>query len=239
MLGTYYALPANLHALDKLISQSEVIDFNGSKAVRKKFSSEVSLLKWLPPAIFLKSIYPFAYDPLERLRREVNFLTSAGWEFVKVPKLLKVSTEEAYIVREYVEGDFIDLRKDAVTMARVLSEIHRRGFVMGDVKPTNFLVNPEGVYVIDAEQSIASPEEQLRAWDLVLILFFATYAFITSRTGFRKFTEEFLRTYLKTGGASEPVAQILDLKFGGILMLMPVPHLIELTSVIESLRSEF
>ena len=60
-------------SIDKLISQAEVITFEGRKAIKKVFTSEVGIIKWLPLALLLRPVYPFTLDPRERFKRELNF----------------------------------------------------------------------------------------------------------------------------------------------------------------------
>ncbi len=221
--------------MDKLISQTEVIERNGRKLVVKKFTKEIGLIKWIPPAVIFRATYPFTLLAKERFRREVRFLTSP-WVRFKTPKLIEAREEEPTIVREYVEGEILNYKKDSPLLAAALAEIHMKGWALGDVKPTNFIVSRGGeLYVIDAEQAVDTGNTSHMSWDLMLTAFFAAYTYFFDLEGYRKVLRGFFKAYLSQGGQYSAVEEVGGFKFGGLIFLMPLPHSYVLAETIDNI----
>ncbi|MCX8185138.1 MAG: hypothetical protein RMI56_03640 [Sulfolobales archaeon] len=218
--------------LDFLITQSEIREIGGKKLVIKKFTSEIGLLKWLPPAILLRASYPFTITPRERFKREVGFMEFKDWSELRVPKILSVDESELVITREYIEGKIVrcDKLADVRILGRVLAEVHNRGFSMGDVKPSNFLISGSVPYVIDAEQSTQFRED-MGSWDLAVAAFFISLASYIDTEKFRKLFNEFSNSYLEAGGSRESYCDILSPKNAVLLTFMPLPNVLVLSDV--------
>ena len=224
--------------IDKLISQAEVIDHEGRKAVKKVFTREIGIIKWLPPTLLFRPIYPFTLDPRERFERELNFLNlgaSGRWETFTTPKILSADSDSLTIIREFIDGTLINYKRDIGLLSSALAEIHLKNYVLGDVKPTNFIVNNGTLYIIDAEQAIESRSTEHRAWDLALNIFFMSYMVLWDLPVFKDLVRRFLENYLSNGGSSESVKNITSVKLSSISLLMPLPHLVALVRVIEEL----
>ncbi|MCS7099506.1 MAG: hypothetical protein RMH84_00265 [Sulfolobales archaeon] len=219
-------------SLDILIAQSEIREVGGRKVVVKKFTSEIGLLKWLPPAIFLRASYPFAIAPRERFKRETKFMEFGEWSGFRVPRILSTDEVELVVVREYVEGEVVrcDRVADVRTLGKVLAEVHSRGFSLGDVKPTNFLISGSVPYVIDAEQSTRFRED-MGSWDLVVVAFFISLASYMGTEKFRDLFGEFSESYLKSGGSRESYCGIISPKNAVMLTFMPLPNVLALSDV--------
>lgn len=225
-------------SLDKLIAQVEVTSIKGKKYVVKRFTKEVGVIKWIPPTIVFRAAYPFTLLPKERFTREVNFF-SQEWECVKTPKILEADEESLTIIREFVEGEFISYDRHANDLARALAKIHSRNWALGDVKPTNFLISAKGeLYVIDAEQAIKTDNVPHKAWDLMLTSFFSAYYFITDTESYGGFLRKFLKAYLMNGDNRNVLRELTGLKFGGLILLMPLPHAFTLSDVLEEMISK-
>ncbi len=221
-----------VESIDVLIAQSEVREINGVKVVMKKFTSEIGLLKWLPPAIFLKVSYPFALTPKERFEREMRFMSFSGWEGFKVPRILNADHENLIVIREYVEGEPLscDRRDNVVALGRILAEVHSKGFCLGDVKPTNFITNREAIYVIDAEQSVYFREE-LGSWDLMVATFFISLANYMNIDMFQELFEEFSRSYLESGGLMRSYCDMLSPRNAVLATFIPLPNLVVISNI--------
>ncbi|MGC8675398.1 MAG: hypothetical protein ACP5SL_03275, partial [Fervidicoccus sp.] len=91
-----------LWQLASFFEQSEVREENGKKIVVKNYIKPNGLIKWfllnIPIVWFF---YQFTVDPLERMKREVNFFESYSGE-VLVPKIIEKNFEKYYIKREYI-----------------------------------------------------------------------------------------------------------------------------------------
>ncbi len=218
--------------LDKMISQSEIIEKSGTKYVLKSFTGEKSSFKWFPLSTFLSFIYPFTYDPNERLERELVFF-GHEWKYFKTPKIVEVDKENHKILREYVDGRILDTDIDANKLGKVLGEIHKEGWALGDVKLTNFLIGSnDSIYVIDAEQAISKAETQHMAWDLYLVLLIASYAYIKSPTKFEGFLEDFLSGHDGVCNCREIYEGFNTPKLQSLLILLPPSHLLKLAKVL-------
>ncbi len=224
--------------IEKLISQAEIIEHEGRKAVKKVFTREIGIIKWLPPTLLFRPIYPFTLDPRERFERELNFLNlgaSGRWETFTTPKILSADSDSLTIIREYIDGTLINYKRDIGLLSSALTEIHLKNYVLGDVKPTNFIVYNGTLYIIDAEQAIESRSIEHRAWDLALNIFFMSYMVLWDLPVFKDLVRRFLENYLSNGGSSESVKNITSVKLSSISLLMPLPHLVALVRVIEEL----
>jgi tRNA A-37 threonylcarbamoyl transferase component Bud32 len=221
--------------MDRLISQTEIIEREGRKLIVKKFTKEIGLIKWIPPAIIFRATYPFSLLAKERFRREVRFLTNP-WTRFKTPRIVEVHEEELTIVREYVDGEILNYRRNLPLLATALAEIHMKGWALGDVKPTNFIVSSrEELYVIDAEQAVDSGNTSHMSWDLMLTAFFAAYAYLFDLEGYKKALKVFFNTYLAQGGHYSAVEEVGGFKFGGLIFLMPLPHSYALAETIDNI----
>jgi len=218
--------------LDKMVSQSEIIERSGVKYVLKSFTGEKSSFKWFPLSTFLSFVYPFTYDPAERLERELAFF-SKEWRFFKTPKIVEVDKENHKILREYVEGRMLDIDIDANNLGRVLGEIHREGWALGDVKLTNFLVGTNDlIYVIDAEQALSEAEPPHMGWDLYLVLLIASYMYIKSPNMFEEFLKDFLSGHDSVCDCRKVYEVFNTPKLQGFLILLPPSHLLKLAKVL-------
>ncbi len=162
-----------LDIIDKLLSQSRIIEYHGRRAVMKKYGYEPGLVKWLAITALNMPlrIYPFTLDPRQRMERETVFFTRRPGG-VRVPRVLEENWEELYIIREYVEGEKIHGLSPPETyaaLAETLARIHGSGYAMGDTKFTNFL-DSDGIIVIDAEQAVETMETVHYSWDILVIL---------------------------------------------------------------------
>jgi tRNA A-37 threonylcarbamoyl transferase component Bud32 len=222
----------SIEGLDSLVAQSEVREEGGVRVVVKRFTKEVGLLKWLPPAVFLRASYPYALSPRERFGREVRFMTFQGWEGFRVPRVLSFDEEELVIVREYVDGRYLDCGRveDVARLGSVLAESHRKGFSLGDVKPTNFLVSGGSTYVIDAEQSTQFREE-LGSWDIAVATFFIALLNVARVREFGEYYAAFSEAYVGGGGSISSYCDLLSPRNAVMLAFIPLTHLVTVVEV--------
>jgi len=222
----------SIKSLDSIIAQSEVREEGGVKVVVKRFTKEVGLLKWLPPAVFLRASYPYALAPRERFSREIRFMRFQDWVGFKVPRILSVDEDELVVIREYVEGRYLDCERveDVVRLGSVLAESHSKGFSLGDVKPTNFLVSGDSTYVIDAEQSTQFREE-LSSWDIAVAAFFIAISNLVRVREFSEHYTAFSEAYIREGGSTRSYCGLLSPRNAVLLAFIPLTHLAAIAEV--------
>ena len=222
----------SIEGLDSLVAQSEVREEGGVRVVVKRFTKEVGLLKWIPPAVFLRASYPYALAPRERFSREIRFMRFQDWAGFRVPRILSVDEDELVVVREYVEGRYLDCGRveDVVRLGSVLAESHSKGFSLGDVKPTNFLVSGYSTYVIDAEQSTQFREE-LGSWDIAVAAFFIAISNLVRVREFSEHYTAFSEAYIKEGGFTRSYCGLLSPRNAVLLAFIPLTHLAAIAEV--------
>lgn len=223
----------HLLSIDNLLGQIEVIEWNGLKAVRKSFQKQIGLLKWLPPSMLYKASYPFVISPQERFNREVFFFSAGDGARYRVPRIYEVVESDLIIIREFIDGKPLVYNLDTCALiARALADVHLKGFALGDVKPSNFIIKGEDVYIIDAEQAVRKGSPELFGWDLMLTLLFASYRYVIDLNGFKAFTRKFLESYLDAGGQSIWVKSITSPKNLSIGLLMPLHYLKAVSDIV-------
>ncbi len=217
-------LRAPAEMLDKLVSQAEIIEWAGMKAVRKRFTKHIGLLKWIPAAIVFRAAYRFAISPKERLRREVSFF-SRGWGNLLVPRVLKVDEDRFELIREFIDGRRLDPRKDCGVIGTALGSIHDRGAALGDTKPSNFLVVDGRVALIDAEQSLLDAKPYEMGWDLLLTALFFAFFYIADTASFRSCVRDFINAYVEAGGRESALDGVSSIRNSGLAVVIPLMHL--------------
>ncbi len=209
-------------------AQSKVVKLEEGRYVKKCYGSGVSL-KWYFILSIFKS-YPFVGDPRERMGREIEFFTY-NWNGIKVPKIVDFDYDEVCLLREFVDGRVPATLDDVSKVGKALRYIHDSGFVMGDTKAENFLIN-DYVYVIDAEQSIRTDSKEYRGWDLAVFLLFLSYKYLYDLKDFERLTKSFLLAY--SPDKSE-LLSINNLKNVTLLSLFPPMHLATIRKTIGEL----
>lgn len=221
--------------LDKLISQTKVIESSEGKYVMKNFTGEKSSLKWFPVSTLLSPIYPFIYSPKERLERELRFFNTE-WKNFRTPKIIEVDMENYVVKREYIRGRPLDMDLDAQRLGAAMGEIHEKKWALGDTKPTNFLVGEDDtLYVIDAEQAIPNAEKHHITWDLYLIFLISSYVYVSSVRSFGEFVKNFISSHSSSCHCSEAYDELISTRFGGLLILLPPSHLYRLVNTVENI----
>jgi tRNA A-37 threonylcarbamoyl transferase component Bud32 len=185
--------------------------------------------KWYIIALFSSAIYPIAASPQSRLERELAFF-DYKIEGVKKPRVVSYDLEEKILKREYLEGEIPYDKPDLVSKA--LCYIHRAGYVLGDTKIENFLVDKEdSVSVIDAEQAVGSFDYRLRAWDLLLLFGSMAYKHLYDLDKYGEKVEKIIHAYNDWDNISGEIYNPLN---SLLLAVIPLPHLLRLASAISA-----
>ena len=198
-----------------VFSQVNINIRDGRKEIVKKYNGFNSSKWWL--SRLLHPFYPFASSSKSRLERELNFLRSENK--LKKPEVYSFNMDEREIRRQFIEG-----KNDYCSgggIGKLLSEVHKEGYVLGDSKLDNFICNSDSVYIIDAEQAIHADKNRYRYWDVSLLLLSAGYYNYSNIEGFKSFIDGFSREYAYWKGYRE---RVLKGPYSLLFLLMPVQH---------------
>jgi tRNA A-37 threonylcarbamoyl transferase component Bud32/predicted nucleotidyltransferase len=135
-------------------------------------------LKWLVARIASAGVREFLVSPIDRLATEYKFSRLLRATGFRTPTILLVDPSRAILVREFVAGDTLgsildkpDKRGVFEGLGRLLATLHNRYLItLGDVKPSNFLVSSDGLYIIDCEQARFGGDPW---WDVAFIIYFS------------------------------------------------------------------
>ena len=194
----------------------------GEKKVLIKRFKDWSGFKWFPLTLWslsARGTKPLVIAAQSRLAKEFainEFLRNEGFN---VPKILHVSNAERLIFMEFIEGENLSEAIKRVSAAlpednveaeltqighagEIMAQVHSRGIVLGDTKPENIIVNPNGaLYMIDFEQA-AQDSKGDKAWDVAVFVYYAGH-YIYPFNGNLKaesITKAFIKGYLAAGG---------------------------------------
>jgi tRNA A-37 threonylcarbamoyl transferase component Bud32 len=217
------------------LPQVSVKEEEGRLVVVKSFQGNPGILKWVALGLIYQGAYPFAVTPEARMRRELDFM-NAEHEFLRTPRILRVDWGRKEVTREYVEGAPLEpwnRPEDSGILGQAIAMAHREGWVLGDTKPTNFVLSEEGhIYVVDAEQSLTLSDNRLRGWDLLVSFFFLSIMYPMDARTFRDRVEGLLTSYLASRGFREALDNVFNYRHSTLYALIPIHHLITLRSVI-------
>lgn len=162
-----------LSLLDTITKQARIVMVNGKLYVEKTYNVEPGVMKWylIAASNFAFGVYPFKLKPLERLEREVTFLTSKNTCFEK-PDIVIVDYMNLKVIREYVRGETYNFSAPPpvhYSIGRELGKCHEAGWALGDTKISNFIYDDGRIYVVDAEQAVNDGKPEYYAWDLLIL----------------------------------------------------------------------
>ncbi len=191
-----------------------------TKVLVKRFK-DWSGFKWLPLTVWSLGARdePLSINAQARLAKECaisEFLRSEGFN---VPKILRVSNAERLIFMEFIEGENLSYAIKRISAAepednvqgelalisqagQLMAQVHSHNIVLGDTKPENIIVKPDGsIYLIDFEQA-AQDGDGDRAWDIAVFLYYAGH-YIYPLNGNAKaeaVAKAFTEGYVRAGG---------------------------------------
>jgi tRNA A-37 threonylcarbamoyl transferase component Bud32/predicted nucleotidyltransferase len=152
-----------------------------TKLVAKKYQDFWSF-KWVVANMMTVTAKQFESKPLLRMAREYKGTISIKRAGALTPRVVLVEPDDKVIVKEFVEGENLEpltraaMRGEPSALAKVqkfaevLGRIHSIGYCLGDTKPSNVLINEEGVNIVDLEQAEEGGEQP---WDIVEYLYYS------------------------------------------------------------------
>jgi tRNA A-37 threonylcarbamoyl transferase component Bud32 len=217
-----------------------------TKVLAKRFK-DWSGFKWFPLTVWSFGARSFAVSAQARLAKECatsEFLRNEGF---KVPKILHVSNAERLVFMEFIEGENLGLaikriaaalagEDTAADLAKVveagelLAKVHSHNMTLGDTKPENMLVKPDGtIYLIDFEQATRDGD---KAWDVAVFLYFSGHYIQPFESTIKAeiISKAFIEGYLCGGGNVADVQKAGLPKYTRVFSVFTLPATIRAIS---------
>jgi Kae1-associated kinase Bud32 len=217
-----------------------------TKVLAKRFK-DWSGLKWFPLTLWSFGARSFSVAGQARLAREYainEFLHNEGFN---VPKILHVSNAERLVFMEYIEGENLSeaikriaTSTDPLTIQTVLytlgkvgevfAKVHSCNVALGDTKPDNVLVKPDGtLFLIDFEQAT---KEGDKAWDVAVFLYYTGHYLEPYYTNSKAeaVAKAFIEGYLRGGGSLINVRKAGAPKYTRVFSIFTIPPAIRAIS---------
>jgi tRNA A-37 threonylcarbamoyl transferase component Bud32/predicted nucleotidyltransferase len=206
-------------------STTKVLTFaapGGERAVVVKNYTDVRSLKWALLGIWASTANRFSTAPVSRMDREYGTTLALRKEGVRVPRVLAVAPAERILVKEFVSGPTLasvinehlrggkDGAAPVAEYGRLMARVHSLGVALGDAKPSNVIVSPDGLYLTDLEQAAAGGD---RAWDIAEFLYY-TAKLSTREDAMKGVAAAFLGSYVG-GGDPSSVSRARGAKYFG------------------------
>ncbi len=214
------------------------------KKVLVKCFKDWSGFKWFPLSLWSFGARSFALSSQARLAKECatnEFLRFKGFN---VPKILCVSSPERLIFMEFIEGENLGQAVKRIAMAgnqeridddlskieragEILAKVHLLSMTLGDTKPENMLINPDGtIYLIDFEQAAQNGD---KSWDIAVFLYFAGHYLqpFSSNEKAKAIVQAFFSGYLKSGGDLNDIKKVADARYTRVFSVFTMPSIIK------------
>ena len=230
----------NVEPIGGMLNDVYVIDAVGSggktRALAKRYK-DLSGFKWLPLTVWSLGVRSFSVSAQARLAKECAMNELLRSEGFNVPKLLHVSNAQRLVFMEFIEGEGIHesikriaaAKKDEpieaelarITSAgEILARVHSHDVTLGDTKPENMLVKPDGsIYLIDFEQATQKGD---KAWDVAVFMYYSGHYMQPFSGGNLKaeaFAKAFIAGYLMGGGNVQDVKKVALPKYTRIFSI--------------------
>ncbi len=238
-----------------MLNDVYLINVRGHGAERKvlaKRFKDWSGFKWFPLTIWslgTRRAKPLAITAQARLAKECAISELLLSEGFKVPKILHVSNAERLIFMEYIEGESLSqsIKRIATATERetckeelaiiekageLLAKVHSHNVVLGDSKPENMLVKPDGtIYMIDFEQA-AQDDKGDKSWDVAVFLYYSGH-YLQPLNGAIKaesIAKAFINGYLTAGGEVNVIKKAGAPKYTRIFSIFTMWNIISVIS---------
>ncbi|MGD6852857.1 MAG: RIO1 family regulatory kinase/ATPase [Candidatus Bathyarchaeia archaeon] len=216
---------------------------NGDTKVLVKRFKDWSGFKWFPLTLWSFGARSFAVSGQARLAKEIaasEFLRTQGFN---VPKILHVSNAERIVFMEFIEGEGLSQAIKHYSTAsngevasgvlgavegfgEILARVHGHNVSLGDTKPDNVLVKPDGtLYLIDFEQALQGGD---KAWDIAVFLYYCGHYLqpFDSTVKAESIAVAFIEGYLRGGGSLENIHKAALPKYTRVFSIFTMPPIV-------------
>ena len=199
-LGEFYSTTQLLEITDGKRNQ---------KAVVKRFKN-ISAFKWTLLNIWAIPSKKFEQNPDARMAYEYVALLKFRELGFNTPQILLLYLSDRILVTEFLEGKNLgeiishylagesDDLEPIKMYSRILAELHKKGYTIGDTKPSNTLYIDSKLYLTDLEQAMEGGDP---SWDVAEFIYYAIKLTPYSRR-IRDLINTFKEGYLSVGEKS-------------------------------------
>lgn len=233
VLNDIFVIRENVNGLERKVLVKRFKDWSG--------------FKWFPLTLWSLGARAFVVSGRARLGKECATSEFLRVEGFNVPKILHVSSAERLIFMEFIEGENLSqsIKKIALSnnhddnsgeLAKIekagetLSKVHSHNMTLGDTKPENMIINPNGdIYLIDFEQST---QDGNKAWDIAEFLYYSGHYLqpLYSNAKAEAIVKSFIKGYLKAGGNPNDIKKAGASKYTRVFSVFTMPAIILLIS---------
>jgi tRNA A-37 threonylcarbamoyl transferase component Bud32 len=212
------------------------------KVLVKRFK-DWSGFKWFPLTLWSMGAKSFAVSGKARLGKECAASESLRLKGFNVPKILHVSNGERLIFMQFIEGKDLSQSIKKISLAKneedysgelmkieqagtILAKVHSSNITLGDTKPENTIINPNGeFYLIDFEQAAQGGD---KTWDIAEFLYYSGHYLqpLYSNVKAEAITKSFIKGYLKAGGNPDDIKKAALRKYTRVFSVFTMPAII-------------
>lgn len=208
---------------------------NGNRRFVAKTFQNWYGLKWIPVSIWTIGSQNFDILGERRLSNEYRMNRKLRREGLNAPEIHHVSVPSRTIVEDFIPGTGFDrIAQDLISgsdpnasdriasLGAEISRVHQKGVTLGDSKPDNAILDPEGrIWFVDLEQASEGGQP---TWDLAEFLYYSGhYSLRWQRV--KPLVESFLEGYLREGDPGT-VREIGSARYKRIFGLLTAPHIV-------------
>jgi tRNA A-37 threonylcarbamoyl transferase component Bud32 len=225
--------------IGSMLNDVYLINAGDRKVLAKRFK-DWSGFKWFPLTLWSFGARSFSVSGQARLAKEcaiAEYLLNAGFN---VPKILHVSNAERIIFMEFIEGESLsqaikrygtdEAEEDVLELVgkvgEILAGVHRSNVSLGDSKPDNMLIKPDGsIFLIDFEQAVQGGD---KAWDIAVFLYYCGHYLqpFDSNIKAESIAISFIEGYLRGGGNVGDIHEAGVPKYTRVFSIFTMPAII-------------
>jgi Kae1-associated kinase Bud32 len=229
VLNDVYLITANSNGTEKKVLVKRFKDWSG--------------FKWFPLTLWSLGARSFTVLGRYRLESECAISERLRREGFNVPKVLHVSHNDRLVFMEYIEGENLSnaikriatsknkeqTEKDLTKIMNVgesLAKVHALNVALGDTKPENVIVNPNGkLYLLDFEQASHGGD---KAWDVAEFLYYSGHylSSLNSNGKAESIARAFIKGYLRSGGNVSTIKKAGASKYTRVFSVFTLPAVI-------------
>lgn len=199
-----------------IIRTAKLLSMGFKPSIVKDYQSPLAA-KWLLASILTLHLPKPILAPRRRLMNEYEYTCRLIEEGFNTHEPILVDLRRIKAAYTYIEGhsvvDDIKANPNSITykaIGSLIADLHRRGIVLWDANPSNFIVRDDEIYVVDLEQARDSTSYVEKAWDLAMAIY---YSYIYNPRGIASRAARLVEGYLDNHGEKRIIVEASKLKY--------------------------